>query len=97
MKTDKALPVGTEFLFKLVLPKRDAPFVLRGEVIWFNQPSDRQRPNNPEMGMGIRFIFDSLDEGSRFESEVAQLMTDSLGPDLYRKLIKERQGSLDDS
>src|SRR2546428_1050106 len=56
IKTDRPLPLGTEFIFKLSLPKRATPFELRGEVIWTNQPAAMQRPDVPDMGMGIRFI-----------------------------------------
>ncbi|HEX4621461.1 MAG TPA: TIGR02266 family protein, partial [Myxococcaceae bacterium] len=34
IKTKKPLPVGTRFLFKLSVPKREAPFELLGEVVW---------------------------------------------------------------
>lgn len=87
IKTDRPLPVGTEFLFKLSLPKRDHPFELKGAVIWTNQPSDIQQPDNPNMGMGIRFIFASSDERARFEDEVEDLMVASLGSYLYDKLV----------
>jgi type IV pilus assembly protein PilZ len=87
IKTDRPLPVGTEFLFKLSLPKRENPFELKGAVIWTNQPSEVQKPDNPNMGMGIRFIFDTPDDRDRFESEVEDLMVASLGPYLYTKLV----------
>src|SRR5256885_8373341 len=58
IKTDRPLPVGTEFLFKLTLPKRADPFQLKGIVMWTNQPDDIQEPDNPQMSMGIRFIFE---------------------------------------
>jgi type IV pilus assembly protein PilZ len=87
IKTDRPLPVGTEFLFKLSLPKRSAPFELRGQVIWTNQPSHMERPEVPEMGMGIRFIFKGDGERQAFESEVDQMMIGSLGAHLYEKLV----------
>lgn len=90
IKTDRPLPVGTEFLFKLSLPKRSMPFELRGEVIWTNQASEKQRPEVPEMGMGIRFIFASEAERDNFESEVEQMMVASLGAHLYEKLVNRR-------
>lgn len=95
IKTERPLPVGTEFLFKLSLPKRDEPFELKGNVVWTNQPSEIQNPDVPDMGMGIRFIYRTPDERGIFEGEVEQLMVDSLGRDLFDKLIKraEQQSS----
>ncbi len=94
IKTDRPLPVGTEFLFKLSLPKREAPFELKGAVIWTNQPSEVQNPDNPNMGMGIRFIFETDGDRAKFEGEVEDLMVASLGPYLYKKLIgKSRRTS----
>ena len=90
IKTERPLPLGTEFIFKLALPKRSQPFELRGEVIWTNQASEMQRPDIPEMGMGIRFIFASDNERDNFESEVEQMMVASLGVHLYEKLINKR-------
>jgi len=89
IKTERPLPVGTEFLFKLALPKRDGPFELRGAVIWTNQASERQHPEDPNMGMGIRFIFADDSERDQFAGEVESLMVDSLGEHLFKKLIKK--------
>src|SRR5436305_5920333 len=50
IKTKKPLPVGTRFLFKLAVPKRDSPFELLGEVVWSSM-------DGAEPGMGIRFIY----------------------------------------
>ena len=87
IKTDRPLPVGTEFVFKLSLPKREQPFELRGAVIWTNQPNAIQEPSNPNMGMGIRFIFENDAERSTFEDGVEDLMVESLGKHLYDKLV----------
>lgn len=87
IKTDRPLPVGTEFLFKLTLPKRESPFRLKGEVIWTNRVEEVQNPEVDAMGMGIRFIFDYEHDRTQFESQVEGLMVESLGEHLYRKLI----------
>jgi type IV pilus assembly protein PilZ len=88
IKTERPLPVGTEFLFKLSLPRRADPFALRGTVVWTNQLNDIQEPSNPNMGMGIRFIFEQDEDRLRFEDEVEKLMVSSLGEHLYKKLVK---------
>jgi type IV pilus assembly protein PilZ len=92
IKTDRPLPVGTEFLFKLSLPKRPQPFVLKGLVVWINQPAAVQNPEVKDMGMGIRFVFADISEREGFEGEVERLMIESLGPDLYEKLVHKQPG-----
>lgn len=87
IKTDRPLPVGTEFLFKLTLPKRDGPFELKGTVMWTNKPTEIQNPEINSMGMGIRFIFENESDRTDFESQVEALMVDSLGQHLYGKLL----------
>jgi len=90
IKTDRPLPVGTEFLFKLALPKRAEPFVLKGKVVWTNQTNDQQNPEVKEMGMGIRFMFENPGEREGFEGEVEKLMVESLGAELYEKLVHRK-------
>jgi type IV pilus assembly protein PilZ len=90
IKTERPLPVGTEFIFKLSLPKREAPFELQGAVIWTNQASEVQKPEVNDMGMGIRFIFAEEKDRDAFELEVEKLMVESLGPSLYEKLIGKK-------
>lgn len=89
IKTDRPLPVGTEFLFKLTLPQRNDPFELKGTVMWTNKPAEVQNPEVNSMGMGIRFIFETDSERTTFESQVETLMVESLGAHLYRKLLKK--------
>ena len=89
IKTDRPLPVGTEFLFKLTLPKRDGPFELKGTVMWTNKPTEVQNPEVGAMGMGIRFIFENDSDRTDFESQVEALMVDSLGTHLYNKLLEK--------
>ncbi|MCK5688742.1 TIGR02266 family protein [Myxococcota bacterium] len=87
IKTERPLPLGTEFIFKLTLPTRSDPFILRGVVVWINHEAEMQRPDFEEMGMGIRFLFNDPSERTAFEKEVAGLMVDSLGQHLYDQLI----------
>lgn len=89
IKTDRPLPVGTEFLFKLTLPQRANPFELKGTVMWTNKPDAVQNPEVASMGMGIRFIFETEGERENFESQVEALMIESLGRHLYMKLLKK--------
>jgi type IV pilus assembly protein PilZ len=82
IKTKKPLPVGTRFLFKLSVPKKEAPFELLGEVVW-------SKAEGEDSGMGIRFIYSSDQQRGDFEGVVERLMTDSLGPDLTGKLLNK--------
>src|SRR3954468_3936803 len=62
IKTDKPLDIGTVFLFKLQLPAQPAPLALRGEVGWVVREGGRLPPGipaGPELGMGIRLVYDS--------------------------------------
>ena len=87
IQTERPLPVGTVFLFRLVVPRRAAPFVLRGAVAWTNQAGAIQSPEVTESGMGIHFEFAVPADRQRFEVEVDRLMTDALGPWLFEQLI----------
>ncbi|MBX5482524.1 MAG: TIGR02266 family protein [Myxococcaceae bacterium] len=82
IKTKKPLPIGTRFLFKLTVPRREEPFELLGEVVWSKAEGD-------EPGMGIRFIYSDDAQRTAFESVVEQLMSDSLGSDLTSKLLNK--------
>jgi len=87
IKTDHPLPVGTEFLFRLVIPRLAQPIEIRGEVIWINEPGNPSHPEVPDSGMGIRFIY--RDEGHRtdFEKMVEGMLKESLGEHLFKKLL----------
>ena len=89
IKTERPLPKGTEFVFKLSLPDRREPFVLRGKVVWSNDSKVTENPGESNLGMGIKFIFDEDSERLAFEGEVETMMIDSLGPHIYRKLLKK--------
>ena len=89
IKTEKPLPIGTEFVFRLVVPAQDAPFELRGRVVWVNLIPDKTDPEKSDPGMGIRFLYVDDKQRNGFESQVEQLMTDQLGELLVRKLVKK--------
>jgi type IV pilus assembly protein PilZ len=100
IKTRKPLDEGTEFMFKLIVPRLEQPLVLRGEVRWVvreGQPRPAEAPAADERtqgpGMGIRFLYGSDDERRAIEHIVERLMIDSLGQLLYSKLMgRARQG-----
>ena len=90
IKTEKPLDIGTIFLFKLMVPSREAPLALRGEVRWVikeGSPRPANIPADHEPGMGIRFIYENDEQREAVEKTVEKLMVDSLGPLLYTKLM----------
>ena len=93
IKTRKPLDEGTEFVFKLIVPRLSAPIAIRGEVKWVVRPGDDAPAQ--ESGMGIRFIYESDEERRAVEAVVERLMIDSLGQLIYSKLMDrgERRGA----
>jgi type IV pilus assembly protein PilZ len=89
IKTKKPLDIGTEFVFKLLVPSLPAPLSLRGQVKWIVQ--DGAADPGESAGMGIRFIYASDEERARIEETVERLMVDSLGYHLSSKLLGKPQ------
>lgn len=81
IKTKKALPTGTRFLFKLTLPNRAEPFELTGDVAW-------SKAEGEDAGMGIKFVYTSEEQRQEFEASVEKLMSESLGQELAGKLLQ---------
>lgn len=82
IKTSRPLPVGTEFLFKLLVPGRQEPLTIHGEVQRIIDGSADE-----EAGMAIRFVYREGDPQVEIARIVEGLMTDSFGPRLYAKLM----------
>jgi type IV pilus assembly protein PilZ len=95
IRTKKPLDVGTEFVFKLAIPKLREPLSIRGQVRWIKrdgEPPPEGVPEDHEAGMGIRFIYENAEQRNLIESTVEKLMIDSLGQLLYSKLMgRDRQ------
>ncbi len=85
--TGKPLPIGTEFLFRLMVPTLEAPLELRGGVRWLIEEGDA---DGRDPGMGIRFVFVNVAEREMVERMVERLMVDSLGQLVYANLIGRR-------
>lgn len=86
IKTNKPLPIGTEFVFKLQIPNLDEPLSIQGQVRWIIQEGEEtERDEDP--GMGIRFVYREGAERATIESLVEGLMVDSLGRLLTTKLM----------
>ena len=92
IKTRKPLDIGTEFVFKLQVPRLDQPLALRGEVKWVvreGEPLPPEAEEDLEPGMGIRFLYSSDQERREIEGVVERMMIDSLGQLLYSKLMAQ--------
>ncbi len=85
IRTAKPLKIGTEFVFKLVIPKLEAPLALRGKVQW--TVNEKDATDDQPAGMGIGFVYDDEAQRQRIEGTVEALMIDSLGPVIYEKLM----------
>jgi type IV pilus assembly protein PilZ len=91
IKTSRPLPVGTEFLFKLFVPGRSEPLTIHGEVQRIVSNTDVDGDGTPDEGMAIRFVYREGDPQAEIARVVEGLMTDSLGPRLYAKLMEQAQ------
>jgi len=87
IRTERPLPRGTEFLFKLVIPHLPEPLTLRGQVKWVVSAEQAALDREADPGMGIGFVYQT-DAARRFvEQTVERLMIDELGERAYAKLM----------
>lgn len=84
--TNKPLPIGTEFVFKLQIPNLEEPLSIQGQVRWIVHEGE-ETAEEQEAGMGIRFVYREGAERATIESLVEGLMVDSLGRLLTTKLM----------
>lgn len=87
IKTERPLPVGTAFLFRLVIPAISEPVEIKGTVIWINAEDERAHPEIEDLGMGIRFIYNDESQRRDFEQMVEKMMRESLGDLLFNRLM----------
>jgi type IV pilus assembly protein PilZ len=88
IKTARPLPVGTEFLFKLFIPGRSDPLTIHGEVQRIVTGQDVDGDGTPDEGMAIKFVYREGDPQAEIARIVEGIMTDSLGPRLYSRLME---------
>lgn len=63
VRTQEPLEVGTRLILRFSPPGSDEPFVLHGQVQWVN--AVRMLADNPNPGMGIRFVDLNADARAR--------------------------------
>jgi type IV pilus assembly protein PilZ len=104
IRTEKPLEVGTEFLFKLHVPRLPEPLCIVGQVQWVRtHPGADAGPEagpgaeagaDAEMpGMGIRFVYRDEAERAAVERQIERIMVDSLGQRLYSRLMELSHGN----
>lgn len=84
--TATPLPVGTRFRFVLTLPGSARPWEMDGEVV---RAIAEPTPSEPDIGMGVRFVFSDPELQLAFEREVEALMMRALGPQIAQQLLKK--------
>jgi type IV pilus assembly protein PilZ len=90
IRTDRPLPVKTEFVFVLTVRGLPEPLRLRGQVQWIvNAPE--ATPKAPA-GMGIQFVYASDAERRATERIVEKLMSSELGESLTSRLLGHKVG-----
>ena len=68
VRTTDPLSMGTQLTLRFVPPDASEPFVLKGTVQWVNLL--RPRHDNPNPGMGIRFVDLTLDDRERLVTTI---------------------------
>jgi len=66
--THEPLEVGTRLTLRFAMPGEESPFILLGQVQWVNPI--RMLSDNPNPGMGIRFVDLSSENRERIISSV---------------------------
>lgn len=92
IKTARPLPIGTEFLFKLFIPGRADPLTIHGEVQRIVTGHDIDGDGTPDQGMAIKFVYRQGDPQAEIARTVEAIMSDSLGPRLYSRLMEHAKG-----
>lgn len=87
IKTDSPLPIGTEFVFSLVIPTFSEPLTLIGKVMWTVPEIDASDAN--PAGMGIEFQYRDDTEQQRINEFVHAAMSEQLGQKIASKLLEE--------
>jgi type IV pilus assembly protein PilZ len=99
IRTEKPLEVGTEFVFKLHVPRLPEPLCIVGQVQWVRTQPDAGAEAGAGAGaekvpgMGIRFVYRDEAERAAVERQIERIMVDSLGQRLYSRLMELSHGN----
>lgn len=86
VRTDQPLPLGSDALFTLNIPRLETPVTLRGivrRVVSAGEEGD--------VGMGVELVFDDEAERDALKRVVDSLMIEHLGEALYRRLVESQR------
>jgi type IV pilus assembly protein PilZ len=92
IRTDRPLPVGTEFIFALTIPGLDEPLRLKGRVQWISPPEGADERGT---GMGIEFVYKEASEHEAVAKVVEGLMAKELGEGLSQRMLGRPDGGRD--
>ena len=84
IRTERPLPIGTEFIFALTIPGLDEPLRLKGRVQWISPPEGGDEPG---AGMGIEFVYAVQSEHDAVATVVEGLMARELGEGLSQRML----------
>jgi type IV pilus assembly protein PilZ len=90
IRTDKPLPIKTEFVFVLTIRGLPEPLRLHGQVKW--TVSAAEATAKEPAGMGIQFVYASDEERRTTERIVERLMASELGETLASRLLGHKIG-----
>jgi type IV pilus assembly protein PilZ len=85
--TPRPLPIGTEFVFELVIPSLAEPLRLSGVVTWRIEP--HEATEDKPAGMGIRFRYQTDQERQDVHNTVEALAVEKLGPVVGRGILEK--------
>lgn len=86
IKTPAPMPLGTRLTFRLSVAGFSLDTEIQGEVR-FVLDAEAAARSRSEPGMGIRFLFDDDAQRASLEAAVEKIMKDSLGDEIYRRLL----------
>ncbi len=92
IKTKNPLPLGTRFLFRIVVPDLSEPLQLKGFVKGVITTAEAKKDQSP--GMSIQFEYGDEAERTALMLRVNSLLDDKMGPrlgDKIRRYIEERK------
>jgi type IV pilus assembly protein PilZ len=84
--TGRPLPIGTEFVFVLGVPRVEQPLRLGGKVMWVTSSEDASKAN--PAGMGIELQYPNAQARQSVQNTVEQLMRVELGDRLTTRLLE---------
>jgi type IV pilus assembly protein PilZ len=83
--TTRPLPIGTEFVFVLGVPRIERPLRLGGKVMWVTGAEDASKANPAGMGIELQYSNEMARKG--VQDTVRHLMQEELGERLTQRLL----------